>query len=57
MWEGIVTPLSGCSSVCPVHTSCPSVQNGVRPVSFKKIRVLDSYFIHGYIIMIIGRLN
>ena len=44
----IASPLS----VHPVHTSRPiCTKNGFRAISFENIGVLDSYFIHRYIII------
>ena len=44
----IASPLS----LHPVHTSRPKrVKNGFRAISFENIGVLDSYFIHRYIII------
>ena len=66
----IVSPLSICMSVYPVHKSVhtfstyirkmaiivgcdpfSTLKNGVCSISFEKISVLNSYFIHRYIIM------
>ena len=44
----IASPLSVRTS----HTSCPvRTKNGFRAISFENIGVLDSYFIHRYIII------
>ena len=50
--EHIVSPLSVRTSVPFVRPSTPSVRkNGFRSISFEKIGVLNSYFIHRYIII------
>ena len=41
IWGHIVSPLSVCPSGRPM-----CMKNGFRPISFEKISVLDSYFIH-----------
>ena len=46
----------GTYSITAVHLSCPYVpsvymKNGFRLLSFKKIRILDSYYKHRYIII------
>ena len=48
----IVSPLSVRMYVRTARTSCPiCTKNGFQAISFEYISVLDSYFIHRYIIM------
>ena len=42
-----ITPV--CMCVCSIHTS--SMENGFCSISFDKISVLDSYFIHRYVVV------
>ena len=46
----IVSPLSVCTSFPSLHN-----KNGFRSISFEKISILDSYFIHRYIIINVGQ--
>ena len=48
----IASPLSVCTYIRTSRRSCPlRTKNGFRAISFENIGVLDSYFIHRYIII------
>ena len=48
----IASPLSIRTYIRASHTSCPvRTKNGFQGISFEYIGVLDSYFIHRYIII------